>query len=155
MKKLIAPAVVLVTLVVVTLVVLRTGGERPPLVAHPDVDALVGHCDPQGSSLSTMYDRVVDKMPAFIAEDRAKALAAARGQVANVIDGRLSVCEQALAIAQHERRGSAAAAASAAVEKLDVAHAALLELEAALGSAGGDPAAKLAALTDAVHATSH
>jgi hypothetical protein len=155
MKKLIAPAIVVVTLVVVSWLMLRSGPHQPAAEAHPQLDALLARCDATGSSLATSYDKIAEGMPAFIAQDRAKALAAARGQIANVVEGRLTVCEQAMAIAQHDHRGSAVMAVGPFVEKLDAAHAALRDLETVLDSGSGDAAARLAALTDAVHAASH
>ncbi|HSN27659.1 MAG TPA: hypothetical protein VLT45_15310, partial [Kofleriaceae bacterium] len=118
----------------------------------PQLDALVAQCDAQGSSFATAYDRVSERLPELVGSDRATALVATRGQVANLVSGRLATCEQALAIAQHDRQGLVVVKIGAFTRRVAVAQAALKHLEDVLGGSG-DAQAALADLTAAVHAT--
>ena len=152
MKKLIATLVVVVTMIGATWLVLRSSGPPAP-DPHPQLDVLVAQCDAQGSSLAVAYDKVSARMQDLIGSDRATALAAVRGQIANVITGRLTVCEQALAIAQHDRRGLDVVRIGPFARRLEVAQAALRHLDGVLDGSG-DAQQALDDLTSAVHAAS-
>jgi len=153
MKKLIAALAVLVAIVIATLLTLRSGSPPADTTARPQLDALLVQCDASGSSFATMYDKMAAHMHDYLTLDRHTALAAARGQIANVINGRLATCERAFAVAQHDRRGSAVMVVGPFVERLKLAHDTLDQLIVGL-QAGSDTAAMkatLEALEAAVH----
>ena len=145
MKRVVAAAVVVATIVIAGVLALHTS--EPVAPAGARVDALLRQCDAAGSSLAPMYHAMIDPARKLATTDRARVLAIVKGQVANVIDGRIAVCERALAIAQHEKRGSAVSAIGPFLDRLRLAHAALGQLIAELqtGSGAGVPE-KLAAL---------
>jgi len=57
-------------------------------------------CDPGGSGLAVAYDHVAAPLHTYLTTEPSKALDAARGQVANLLDGRIKVCVHALEV-QH------------------------------------------------------
>lgn len=154
MRKLIAALAVLVAIILAALLSTRSA---PPAddAAHPQLDTLLRQCDATGSSLGIAYTKVSEHMREYLTLDRHTALAAARGQIANLIDGRLAVCERALAVAEHDRRSSALVSVGPVVERLKRAHGALAELMAALQAGSDAAAAKLDALEDAMHGSAH
>jgi len=150
MKKLVAVLCVAAAIALATVLALHSDSP-PKQEPHPKLDGLIVQCDAQGSSLAVAYDKVSARLPDLIGSDRATALAVTRGQVANVIAGRLATCEQALAIAQHDQRGSAVMIVGPFTRRLEVAATMLRQLDLAL--AGSDDArAALDDLTAAVHA---
>ena len=151
MKKLVAVVCVVAAIAFATWLALRTESSPPPQTPHPQLDTVLAQCDAQGSSIAVAYDKVSARLSALIGSDRATALSVTRGQVANVIAGRLATCEQALAIAQHDQRGSAVMTVGPFTRRLEVAAAALKHLEAVLAGSG-DAQAALDDLTAAVHA---
>lgn len=151
MKRLVALVCVGAAVAVAVWLALRTSSQ-PRRAPGPQLDALVAQCDAQGSSFAAAYDRAAARLPELVGSDRATALAATRGQVANLVSGRLATCEQALAIAQHDRQGLVVVRIGAFTRRVAVAQAALKHLEAVLDGSGDAPAA-LADLSAAVHAT--
>lgn len=145
MRKLIAALAVLVAIVIATLLTLRSGSPPADTTSRPQLDALLTQCDAGGSSLPKMYTAVSAPARPLLSSDPARALTIVRGQVANVIDGRIVTCERAFAVAQHDRRGSAVMAIGPFLDRLRLAHTALGDLIAAL-EAGSDATAKLTAL---------
>jgi len=148
MKKLVAAGVVIAVMIVAAVLAVRTSPQADT-TPHPQLDALLQQCDAGGSSLATMYRAVSDPARRLETTDPARVLAMVRGQIANVIDGRIAVCERALAIAQHDKRGSDVMAVGPFLERLRRAHDALGQLVAAL-EAGSDAPAKLTALDAAM-----
>ena len=153
MKKLVAPLCVLAVVAVAIYVSLRPSGP-PPQDAHPQLGMRLAQCDAQGSSFIVAYDRVAARLPELVGSDRATALAVTRGQVANLVAGRLSLCEQALAIAQHDRQGLTVVRLGSFTRQLAIANAAVRHLEAALEGSGSDARSALDDLNAAVHAAS-
>jgi hypothetical protein len=149
MKKFVAVGVVVVVGVVAAVLAERPG-EPPAAPAVPKLEPLLVQCDAGGSSLARMYDTVSEPAHRFVTSDPARALTAVRGQIANVIAGRLAACERALAVAQHDKRGSAVTALVPFVERLRLANATLAQLTAALQS-GSDASATITALDAAMH----
>lgn len=145
MKKVVAAGVVIAVAILAAVLALRSGSPAGETAGHPQLEALLAQCDAGGSSLAKMYAAVSAPARPIISSDRSRALAIERGQVANVIDGRIVTCERALAVAQHDRNGSAVTAIGPFVDRLRRAHAALGELVVAL-EAGSDANATLAAL---------
>jgi len=105
-----------------------------------------------------MYDRAAAPLRSNIVSQPSKALEAAQGQVANVVEIRLGVCRQALAARQSEKQGSAGSDVhrdisrlTPFVEKLSVARTRLQELIATLRSPqASDAQQKLDALDAAM-----
>jgi hypothetical protein len=137
----------------------QRGGDNVPVPRGPDIakaGELVKRCN---APLGVMYERVVAPLRSHLASEPGKALDAARGQVANVIEIRLGVCQQALAAREAQKhRGSAGpdvyrdiAQLTPFVEKLTVARTRLDELIATLSSPNGsDAQQKLDALDAAM-----
>lgn len=143
----------------VTAVLLTQGSPPAPApvrTTSPKAGELVARCT---APLVPTYEQAVAAVHAALAAEPAKALAAAQGPVANVIDIRLAVCEQALAVRQADRRRGGSGAEvdrditrlMPVLEKLRVAHARLRELISALQSpSGSGAAASLDALDAAI-----
>jgi hypothetical protein len=139
------------------------------LTQHPQAPAPVRKPQANAGELATrcmapikpMYDKTAEALHKYLATEPSKALDAARGQVANVIEIRLAVCEQALAIRQSEKASGSAgpevyrdlARLTPFVEKLRAGKARLDELTQALSSPQPTGAQdKLDALDTAMHA---
>lgn len=153
MKKLVAAICIAAVAAVAIYVSLRPTGTVRPETAHPKLDTLLAQCDAEGSSFVVAFDKVAGRMPELVGSDRATALAATRGQIANFVAGRLATCEQALAIAQHDRQGLAVVRLGAFTRRLEMVAAALKHLETALAGSG-DPRGSLDDLEAAVHVVS-
>ena len=160
MKKLVAALCVAAVVAVAVYVSLQSSGP-PPQQAGPQLAARIAQCDADGSSFVTAYDKVAARLPPLIGSDRVAALGVTRGQVANLVAGRLSICEQALAIAQHDRQGLTVVKLGSFTRRLAIANAAVRHLEDVLegsgsgsGSGSGDARSALDDLGAAVHAAS-
>jgi hypothetical protein len=69
-------------------------GPHKPTAAEGS--AAIAACDPGGPTLAAAYDKVAAPVHTYLTSEPAKALEAARGQVANVLEGRLQACSRAL-----------------------------------------------------------
>jgi hypothetical protein len=121
----------------VAVVFVSQGGGNKPAARVPATNAseLVTRCM---APLGSAYDRAATQLHASIMSEPAKALDAARGQVANVIQIRLDVCRQALVARRGNDSGSDAQRELARLEpfvvKLSTARARLDDLTRALSS---------------------
>jgi hypothetical protein len=117
--------------------------------------AALAACDPGDSGLAAAYDRVAAPVHTYLTSEPAKALDAAHGQVANLLDHRIGVCVHVLEV-QHAL-GSAFTdprlpQIAPFVQRLHAARNRLTELVAALQSPqAGDAPQKLEALDAALH----
>ena len=146
----------------VTAVVLsQRGTVQPPAprrATAADGSAALLACGAGGSALALAYDRIAAPVHTYLASEPGKALDAARGQVANLIDARLRACNLALDVKR--TLGSAfndprLPNVPPYVRQLQIARVRLTELITALQSpATSDAPQKLAALDDAMHAPS-
>jgi hypothetical protein len=115
-------------------------------------------CGAGGSALALAYDRIAAPVHTYLTSEPSKALDAARGQVANLIDARLHACNLALEVKR--TLGSAfddprLPNVPPYIRQLQIAHVRLAELITALQSpTASDAPQKLAALDDAMHAPS-
>lgn len=153
MKKLVAAVCIAACVAVAVYVSMAPPGTSRPEGVHPKLDGLLAQCDAEGSSFVFAFDKLAARLPELVGSDRTSALAVTRGQVANLVAGRLATCEQALAIAQHDRQGLAVVRLGAFTRRLEVVAAALKHLEGALAGSG-DPRSSLDDLEAAVHAAS-
>ena len=153
MKKLVAAVCIAACVAVAIYVSMAPSVRSRPDGVQPKLDALLAQCDAEGSSFVVGFDRLAGRLPDLVGSDRATALAVTRGQVANFVAGRLATCEQALAIAQHDRQGLTVVRLGSFTRRLEIVAAALKHLEAALGGSG-DPKGSLEDLEAAVHVAS-
>lgn len=73
----------------------------PPHKVTPDEGrAALVVCDPNGTGLGLAYGNIARPVHTYLTTEPAKALDAARGQVANLIDGRIKACVHVLEV-QH------------------------------------------------------
>ena len=113
-------------------------------------------CDPGSTSLGLAYDNIARPLHTYLTTEPSKALDAARGQVANLIDGRIKACVHVLEV-QHAV-GSAFTdpklpAVAPYVQHLHAARTRLDELITTLQSPqASDAPQKLDALDAAMHA---
>jgi hypothetical protein len=129
-------------------------GTTPERTAHkPTVaegSAAIAVCDPGGPSLATAYDKIAEPLHTNLTSDPAKALVAARGQVANLLEGRLQACAQALQITRS--LGSADdPRIIPAIAHIRTSLARLSDVINALQSNGSDAPQKLDALDKSIH----
>jgi len=153
MKKLVAAVCIAACIAVAVYVSLAPPRTSRPERAQPQLDGLLAQCDAEGSSFVIAFDKVAARLPELVGSDPTTALAVTRGQVANLVAGRLATCEQALAIAQHDRQGLTVVRLGSFTRRLEIVAAALKHLEAALGGSG-DPRSSLDDLEAAVHVAS-
>lgn len=131
----------------------HTEGRRPPTAAEGS--AAVATCDPGGSGLAVAYDTVAAPLHKYLTADPQKALAAARGQVANLLDARIAACVRALETQQalgSAFRDPRLAGVRPQLERLHTARSRLDELITAIETKAIDRAAKLDAIDAAIHA---
>ncbi len=130
----------------------HTDARRPPTVAEGS--AALATCDPGGPGLAIAYDHVAAPVHTYLTTDPSKALAAARGQVANLLDGRIGACvrvleaQQALGSAFRDPR---LGEVRPQLERLHTARTRLEDLGNAIETKAADRAQKLDALDSAMH----
>ena len=73
-------------------------GRHAPTVAEGS--AALAACDPGDSGFAVAYDHIAAPVHTYLTSEPSKALDAARGQVANLLDGRIKACVHVLEI-QH------------------------------------------------------
>jgi len=127
-------------------------GPRKPTLAEGS--AAIATCDPGGSALPGAYTKIAAPVHKYLTAEPSKALDAARGQVANLLDARIAACVRVLEV-QHEL-GSAFGdprlpQVRSYVEHLHVARARLEDLITVLQSSqASDAQQKLDALDAAM-----
>ena len=131
------------------------GGPRRPTAAEGS--AALATCDPGSPAVGAVYDKVAAPLHRYLTSEPAKALEAARGQVANLLDARIAACVRALEVQQARRQASGVdpriARVAPHLDRLHTARTRLQELIGVLQSPqASDAQAKLDALDAAVHA---
>jgi hypothetical protein len=135
---------------------MRSGDQAPQPPRRPtaaDGSAAIGRCEAGASSLGVAYDKVAEPVHRYLTSEPAKALAAARGQVANLMDGTVATCVRAIELSQSV--GSTDPRTGPIARYLDRLHATRARLEdvitALQSPPGSDASQKLDALDAAVH----
>ena len=132
----------------------RSGDQGPRKPTLAEGSAAIATCDPGGSALPGAYTKIAAPVHKYLTAEPSKALDAARGQVANLLDARIAACVRVLEV-QHEL-GSAFGdprlpQVRSYVEHLHVARARLEDLITVLQSSqASDAQQKLDALDAAM-----
>ncbi len=132
----------------------RGGNDGPRKPTAAEGSAALVTCDPGGSGLAAAYDTIAAPVHTYLTTDPPKALAAARGQVANLLDARIGACvrvleaQQALGSAFRDPR---LGEVRPQLERLHTARTRLEELGNAIETKAADRAQKLDALDAAMH----
>ncbi len=129
---------------------MRGGDEGPKKPTAAEGSAALATCDPGGPTLQAAYAKVAAPVHKYLTSEPAKALDAARGQVANLLDGRIATCVRALEI-EHALGSAIDPRLAPAIDRLHAARGKLEELITTLQSPqASDAPQKLDALDAAL-----